>query len=127
MIKITNGPLSRSVKETLKFPDHYAILLKLKDIPMKPPTSFVTRKQVIWNTKRKSGWEKYEQKTENNPVFMKVSNMEEESAESVLKVIEKELNSVKYACFGKIKVSSKNKNERKLEDLQAKKISMYRH
>ena len=36
-------------------------------------------------------------------------------------VIEKELTSVKFASFGKVKLSSKSKNQKKLEDLQRKK------
>ena len=46
---------SRSVKGVLKFPDHYALLLKLKNIPTKPPTKLTMNKSIIWNTRKKDG------------------------------------------------------------------------
>ena len=54
---------SRSRKGSLKHPDHYAILLELKGIPMKPPIVFPGRKITKWNTRKKEGWEKYKLKT----------------------------------------------------------------
>ena len=46
---------SRSVKGRIKHPDHYALLLTLKEIPMKLPTVFPGRKTIRWNTRKKDG------------------------------------------------------------------------
>ena len=119
--KDLNWTPSRSVKGNLKFPDHYALLLTMKNLPINKPSSQVIRKQIIWNTRKKNGWLMYSKKTENNVVFNKLIESKEEDPEKVLKIIEKEMKSIKFSCFGKIKVTSKDKNIGKLEELQKEK------
>ena len=53
---------SRNVKGTLKFPDHYALMLTMTKIPMKKTMSIPPRKEIIWNTRKKNGWERYAKK-----------------------------------------------------------------
>ena len=89
---------------------------------MKKTISVPPRKEIVWNTRKKNGWIKYREKTENNPVFLKAATMEDENAEAVLKMIEKELTSVKFACFGKVKLTSKDKSVKNLEALQEEKL-----
>ena len=55
---------SRSVKGSLKYPDHYALMLMIKQIPMKKTQIIPPRKEIVWNTRKKDDWEKYLQKTE---------------------------------------------------------------
>ena len=112
---------SRPVKGNLKFPDHYALLLSLKNIPMMKTLTIPPRKEVVWNTRKKGGWEKYRSKTENNPVFIRAAESQEEDGSVVLKKVDKELTRIKYSCFGKIKLISKDKNVRELEKLQERK------
>ena len=110
---------SRSVKGELKYPDHYALLLTFKGIPMKAPTVFPGRKTIRWNTRKRMGWENYKMKTEYNEALLRAAVMEEDS-EEVLKSINKELTKIKFACFGKVKIYSKNKKQKQLEKLQMK-------
>ena len=117
-----NGTANRNHKGILKFPDHYAVMMTLKNIPMKKTMSVPPRKEIVWNTRKKNGWIKYREKTENNPVFLKAATMEDENEEAVLKMIEKELTSIKFACFGKVKLTSKDKSVKNLEALQEEKL-----
>ena len=89
---------------------------------MKPPNRVASRKTVIWNTKRKNGWQIYKDKTENNSKFNKASEYDGDDAEKVMKMIETEVTKVKFASFGKIKVYSKDRNLKKLEELQQEKM-----
>ena len=68
------------------------------------------------------GWEKFKHKTEENKVFLKIANMTDTDPELMLKLLEKEMESLKYACFGKVKVYSKSKSRIALEKLQIKKL-----
>ena len=113
----------KSVKGKLKFPDHYAILLRLKDVPILKKHHIPSNKETIWNTKKKDGWVNYRNKTENNEQLNRVPNEHAKGPDFVLNLIEKELNRVKYSCFGKIKISSKTKDMKRLEMLQKKKIN----
>ena len=88
---------------------------------MKPPQSFPPRKQIIWNTRKKSGWEKYKQKTEMNEVFLNLAERTDVDSDVLLKKIEKELVSIKHAAFGKVKVSDKSKDVIKLEKTSGRK------
>ena len=53
-------------------------------------------------------------------MLLKAAEMEEDS-EKVFKTIEKELTRTKFACFGKVKVCSKDKTQKALENLQVRK------
>ena len=81
------------------------------------------QKQVVWNTRKKMGWEKYKDMTENSNEFNKASSMEE-SPNKILNVIEKESEKIKHICFGKVKLSSKGKKDKKLEELHKKKMKI---
>ena len=60
-------------------------------------------------------------KTEMNPVLLKIAEVEDDS-EKVLKAIDKELTRTKFACFGKVKIHSKSKEQKSLENLQMEKL-----
>ena len=70
------------------------------------------------------GWQTYKLKTENNQVFIKAAELEDEEPEKVLHIIEKELTKIKFACFGKVKLYSKDKKLKQLEALQEEKFSI---
>ena len=119
---------SRSVQGKLKFPDHYGILLSLKGIPTKrSEKSFPGKKTIRWNTWKKGGWEDYRLRTENNEKLLSAANINSEDPEIVFKVIEKELNSVKFASFGKVKTYTKSKDQKYLEALQREKMKIDRN
>ena len=115
---------SRSYKGKLKYPDHYALLLILKGIPMKTIKPLNGLKTVRWNTRKKGGWDKYKHKTENNIKLLKSSELKNEEPEIILKGIEKELTKVKFASFGKVKVHTKTKDQKKMDNLQTEKLKI---
>ena len=112
---------SRPTKDGLKFTDHYALHLVLNNIPMKKVDSKPVRKEVKWNIKRNNGWNKYRELTEVNERLASAASIENENPQIILKVIEKEMTKVKHKAFGKVKLSSKSKDEKMLEALQVKK------
>ena len=65
---------SRNYKGQLKFPDHFALLLTL-NIPMANTKHIPTKKNIIWNTKKQNGWERYKAITENNKELDRATNM----------------------------------------------------
>ena len=49
----------KSINGILKFPDHYALHLEFKNIPMRNTDFLPGRKKTVWNTKKRNGWEQY--------------------------------------------------------------------
>ena len=78
---------SRVVKGSLKYPDHYALLLSLKKIPMRKVNPFLPKKSIIWNTRKSQGWERYFLKTNVNEVLDSVAAVEDADTEVLLKKI----------------------------------------
>ena len=83
-----------------------------------------SQKYTTWNTKKKEGWEAYRRKTEFNDKFMYVSEISNEKPDKVLGILEKELTRIKHASFGKVKVSKKTNDAKKLESLQSQKAKL---
>ena len=54
------------------FSDHYAIILKFKDIPLKSQQHFTGQKYTTWNTNKVGGWDKYKELTDNNTKLYEV-------------------------------------------------------
>ena len=73
------------MKGKLKHPDHYALHLALKNIPMKNKTFIPNPKEIVWNTKKKEGWKYFREMTDNNEKLNRVANNEETSPEIILK------------------------------------------
>ena len=113
-------------KGKLKYPDHYALKLTFKGIPTKELIPLAGRKSIKWNTRKKGGWESYKSKTDNNLKLIKVREMDSNTPDKISKAIEKELTSVKFASFGKIELSSKNRDHKSLNDLQRKKDNIFK-
>ena len=66
----------------------------------------------------------YKENTETNEKLMKIAERKFSDPESMAEAIDKELNNVKYICFGKAKVFSKSKDQRQLDKLQSEKINI---
>ena len=49
----------RVKRNSMKHPDHYALMLTLNNIPMRNKKFTPNLKRLIWNTKNKDGWKKY--------------------------------------------------------------------
>ena len=48
----------RIVKGEKKYPDHYALHAVFKTIPVKQKSFSSNKKQIIWNTRNKMGWDR---------------------------------------------------------------------
>ena len=83
---------SRVTNGVLKFPDHYALLLTLKNIPLMKITKVVNRKHIQWNTRKPNGWEKYKTLTNDNGKLLAIAESKEEDPEKILHVFGKEMN-----------------------------------
>ena len=66
----------------------------------------------------------YKNTTENNINLMRAAEMNISDPELIMKVITKELTTLKHKCFGKIKISTKSHDKRVLENLQKKKTEL---
>ena len=94
----------------------------LKGMPMKTPKPLTGIKTIRWNTQKKGGWDTYRNKTENNVKLWKSSEIKNEQPEKLLKCIEKELTKAKFASFCKVKLSSKTKEQKEMDELQNEKL-----
>ena len=52
---------------------------------------------------------------------MKAASINSNEPEEIYKIVNKELTKAKYASFGKVKVNSKSKEQKKLEPFERKK------
>ena len=59
-----------------------------------------------------------------NTVFHKITELDIENPETILKKFNKELKKIKHTCFGKVTTYSKTRNERQLDKLLMKKINI---
>ena len=80
------------------------------------------KKESIWNTRKSGGWTKYLAKTESNVKFKQICiNIEELTIDEADQMFEKELKSVKFASFGKVKVNDSPKLSKEISNLKKKK------
>ena len=84
------------------FPDHYALLLKLTNVPRLKEKVMNGVREVMWNLKKEGGWENYFKHTNSNKKLDSVVTIPEEDSESMMKKIDKEVNNVKHVVFGKM-------------------------
>ena len=87
-------------------------MISMKNLPMKNKKTQKPPKVLMWNTNKPGGWENYNEKTKNNEVFDAISKNDDmkKDPELMMKSIDKELNAIKFDCFGKVRYR-KNFNE----------------
>ena len=95
----------------LKYPDHYALKLCFKNIPIKHFVQMPCKTETIFNTHKINGWQVYKEKTETNDKLEYVAKLDRGDPEFLLGIVEKETTKIKYASFGKVKVYSKPKTK----------------
>ena len=76
------------------YPDHYALLLKLVNIPTRNANIPIARKEVIWNTKNKAIWVSYKMLTDENKTFDRLAEEFSDCPGKVLSLIEKEMTKI---------------------------------
>ena len=109
-------------KNTLKFSDHYSVLLIFNNIPRKEEKKISMKKPIIWNTKKKENWEKYFIKTNANSVLDEAVQCEYTDTNKLMNKIKREMANLKYSCFGKVSMSTISKEEKALQVIQKEKI-----
>lgn len=121
--KNRNWTPCRSVgNSTIKYTDHYAIYLVFKNIPKRTKKKVSQKPQIIWNTRKEGGWQKYYEDTDENKVLDEAVNENNDDNNKLLNVIAKEMANIKYSCFGKVSISRKSKEEKALQNIQKEKI-----
>ena len=94
----------RATKTKLVYTDHFSLIFKLKDIPMKVIDLKVKNNPVIWNTFKEGGWEKYRDLTTNSPELEEVNEMAKNlNSEELMNKISKRMEKIKFKSFGKVK------------------------
>ena len=124
-ITIVSGELEKYVKEividkerkftpfkqingtTVSFPDHYAIMVNFEGIPMKARNKKTHRTHIDWNTNKPGGWEIYKNLTSKNKKFDEFARLETNDPDKLMNLIDKELKSIKFNAFGKVKIKKK--------------------
>ena len=114
----------RATKTKLVYTDHYSLIFKLKQIPIKVKSFKNTHTPVIWNTHKDGGWEKYHDLTINDPKLEAI--MEEANdleSDELMAKMSKRMDKIKFQSFGKVKrkISSIN-NDKELSKLYEEKI-----
>ena len=74
---LTITPARVISKSKVIYSDHYAIILKFKDLPLKSEQSIPGQKYTRWNTNKEGGCVKYKELTSKN------SNLEEVAEEDI--------------------------------------------
>ena len=103
------------------YPDHYAIIFIMHNIPLATNRNLVTEKFKMWNLNKESGWEKFKKKTEVNEKFRKIVETDQRDPTIMMNDIDKELNKVKFKAFGKVTVRNELKTTKEMKKVQSEK------
>ena len=114
----------RNNNGTIKYPDHYAVLLEFNKIPVRNQDFKPANKYVTWDTKKREGWLQYFKATDDNEELAKIANLEVGDTNMLQRAIDKELERKKHKCFGKVKISKKSNESKNLEKLQQRKVEL---
>ena len=114
-------PFKQNKGKTIAFPDHYAISITFKGLPLRNDSVSLGKKYTQWNTNKKGGWNRYKILTNSNKKLDEIAASESEDPDVLMKGIEKEMNNIKYKAFGKVKIKKRKEKDGKLEMLLVKK------
>ena len=78
-------------------------------------------KTIRWNTNKEGGWKSYYDLASDSANLWKIAKDTCEDPEVLFKDMEKELKTIKYKAFGKVKVKSTKKEMKEIDILQTKK------
>ena len=102
------------------YPDHYAIILKMKNLPLATNKSKENSKFQTWNLNKEGGWGKYKELTDANEKLNRVINSYENNPTIIMKEIDKELTKAKFRAFDKVTVRKGLKRNKEVKHLQKK-------
>ena len=102
------------------YPDHYALVLKMKNLPLASNKNISNSKFKSWNLNKEGGWSKYKELTDSNEKFNRIINDNEDNPTVIMSQIEKELTKTKFKAFDKVTVRKGLKRNMELKNLQKK-------
>lgn len=108
----------------LHYTDHYSINLIFKNLTLRHINRQFVKKSIIWNTNKPGGWEMYSELLENNENLINIADNTFDDPETLMKVIDKEMNNAKYKAFGKVKQKKKDKHSDEIVALQKEKLEI---
>ena len=83
--------------------DHFSLIFKFKNIPMKVKSFKKTENPVIWNTNKEGGWNKYFNLTQNSKTLDEIAECSDDiSSDEMMTQISRRMEKVKFQCFGKV-------------------------
>ena len=93
---------SRPLQNGHCFPDHYGILLKLKNLPPATRRKPDQVKMKMWNLHKENGWQKYTEVTDNNDQLRDIADKNVHDPTRTMELIDKQMEKAKYKAFGKV-------------------------
>jgi hypothetical protein len=106
------------------YPDHYAILFKMKNIPLSNGKSPSNEKFKMWNLNKEDGWKNFHALTEENENLRKIIVNDAEDSTKLMGNIDTELTKVKFRVFGKVTVRNELRTTKELKNLQKEKFEI---
>ena len=117
-------PFKVNKDHSLSYPDHFAVLLSFRGIPLKKNKSALGKKYTRWNLNKKYGWNVNKELITINPKLESIANCSSTDLDFISNSIEKELKTVKFKAFGKVKVRNHQRSS-KLESLMKKRSNLH--
>ena len=111
-------------KSKVVYSDHYAIILKFNDLPLKSQLNLPVYKYTRWNTNKVGGWETYKELTNNNAKLEEVTQEGIDNATEAMKKISKAIDKSKFQAFGKVKVKDTPLYKKEIDALYTKKTKL---
>ena len=106
------------------YPDHYGILLVMKNIPLANRRNPNGEKFKMWNLNKEGGWKKFKELTEVNEKFKNIADENTMNPTQLMEEINKEVTKVKFRAFGKVTVRNDLKTNKELKTLQKEKFDL---
>ena len=106
------------------YPDHYGILLVMKNNPLANRRKPNGENFKMWNLNKDGGWNRFNELTEDNEKFRRIANDENKNPTQMTEEIDKELTKVKFRAFGKVTVRNDLKTNKELKTLQTEKFNL---
>ena len=111
-------------KSKLVYSDHYALILKFKDIPLRQEQNLAGPRYITWNTNKEGGWDVYKEITDEDSKLAAIGRDVIDDATEAMKKINKELDKCKFQAFGKVSVRQSPIVNKDIDSLFKKKSKM---
>ena len=111
-------PGNPSVAGKMVYPDHYALIIKMKNIPLASNKKLSSPKFQTWNLNKEGGWLKFHELTDDNSKLKNLINNNEDDPTILMKEIDKELEKAKFKAFDKVTVRNELKNNKEFMKLR---------